>query len=124
MSKTLELSELPHTWIFDIDGTILKHNGYLFEGDEVLEGAREFFETIPEQDKIILLSAREASIKEQTEKFLQDNGFRFDEIIFDVPAGERILVNDSKPSGLMCAYAINLKRDGFDMPTLEINKNL
>ena len=124
MSKTLELSELPHTWIFDIDGTILKHNGYLFEGDEVLEGAREFFETIPEQDKIILLSAREASIKEQTEKFLQDNGFRFDEIIFDVPAGERILVNDSKPSGLKCAYAINLKRDEFDMPTLEINKNL
>jgi len=29
-----------------------------------------------------------------------------------LPFGERILVNDKKPSGLKTAYAINKERDG------------
>jgi len=38
-------------------------------------------------------------------------------IIFGLPQGERILINDMKPSGLITAYAINKNRD----EALEIN---
>ena len=39
--NTLSLSKLPHTWILDLDGTIVKHNGYKLDGkDSLLEGAK------------------------------------------------------------------------------------
>lgn len=38
----LSLSSLPHTWLIDIDGTLLKHNGYKEGGDELLEGVLDF----------------------------------------------------------------------------------
>jgi hypothetical protein len=33
-AMTHTLSPLPHTWIFDMDGTIVKHNGYKDGGGE------------------------------------------------------------------------------------------
>ena len=43
----LELSTLPKTWIFDIDGTIVKHNGYKFDGfDTLLDGVKDFFKEL------------------------------------------------------------------------------
>ncbi|PAF43648.1 KpsF/GutQ family sugar-phosphate isomerase, partial [Helicobacter sp. 11S02629-2] len=36
---------------------------------------------------------------------------RYDYLLHSLPVGERILVNDTKPSGLKCAYALNVKRD-------------
>ena len=48
MEKNLVLSTLPHTWIFDIDGTLVKHNGYMTpEGDTLLDGVAEFLASIP-----------------------------------------------------------------------------
>ena len=38
--------------------------------------------------------------------------------------GERILVNDNKPSGLNCAYAINKKRDAGLNIEFKINGEL
>ena len=50
MNKLI-LSTLAHTWILDLDGTIVKHNGYKLDGtDTLLEGAKEFLEDIPEKD--------------------------------------------------------------------------
>ena len=37
----LTLSTLPKTWLFDIDGTLVKHNGYKEGGDVLLPGVRE-----------------------------------------------------------------------------------
>ena len=37
--------------------------------------------------------------------------FLFEAILYGMPAGERILVNDCKPSGLLTAVAVNKKRD-------------
>lgn len=38
MEETLVLSTLPKTWIFDLDGTLLKYNSYIIDGiDTVLE---------------------------------------------------------------------------------------
>ena len=119
MEKEITLSTLPHTWIFDIDGTLVKHNGYLtVEGDTLLDGVAEFFASIPEKDMIILLTARSSEVRDMTEKFLRENNIRYDHIIFDVPVGERILVNDNKPSGLVTALAIERTRDKWDKLTL------
>ena len=52
----LTLSSLPHTWILDVDGTIVKHNGYKIDGyDTLLAGVKEFFASLPSQDRVILL---------------------------------------------------------------------
>jgi len=51
------------------------------------------------------------SIKGIAEKCFLENGIEYDKIIYDMPNGERILVNDIKPSGLKTAYSYNLTRD-------------
>lgn len=108
----LKLSSLPHTWILDVDGTIVKHNGYKIDGyDTLLAGVKDFFASLPSQDRVILLTARKAEYLPALKEFLTKNQIRYDHIITDVPMGERILVNDNKPSGLKCAYAVNKERD-------------
>lgn len=110
--NSLKLSPLAKTWVFDVDGTLLVHNGHLrTQGDEVLPGVKEFFSNISPKDKVILLTARKKIFREQLESFLNDNGIRFDRILYEMPMGERILVNDKKPSGLITAYAVNKERD-------------
>ncbi len=107
-------SDMQKTWIFDLDGTLVEHNGYLKYGEDVLlDGVKEFFDTIPEGDMIVILSARSSAYGAQTVEFLRKNGIRYNLIIFDAPKGERILVNDKKPDGLKCAYAINVDRNDF-----------
>lgn len=109
--EDLKLSSLPKTWIFDLDGTILVHNGYKNGGDRILPGVKEFFDKIPETDHILILTARKEEVLESTIEFLKDNGIRYNNILADIPFGERILLNDMKDSGLKTAHAINLKRD-------------
>ena len=124
MSNKLELSKLGHTWIFDIDGTLVKHNGYKIDGhDTLLDGVEEFFKSIPNNDYIILVTSRTDEQKNSTIRFLQDNNIRFNNIIFNLPYGERILVNDKKPSGLEMSKAINLDRDDFSV-SYEIDMDL
>jgi hypothetical protein len=111
MYEKLELSCLPKTWLIDIDGTILKHNGYLGEGDAILPHVQNFFDSIPKNDYIILLTARKKDVLDGTKAFLLKNGIKFNLILTDIPIGERILINDIKPGGLKTAIAVNLKRD-------------
>lgn len=123
MTKTnLKLSTLGKTWLIDLDGTIVKHNGYLIDGrDTLLEGTKEFMESIPYKDRIIFLTARKREYFELTEKFLKGAGIRFDDIIYELPFGERILINDCKPSGLKTAYSINVERD--DAVDIEVTED-
>lgn len=108
----MELSTLAHTWILDVDGTLVKHNGYKIDGyDTLLDGVKEFFASIPKEDKIVLLTARQDEYLEDLKKFLKQNNLRYDYLLTDMPMGERILVNDRKPSGLDMAYAVNKNRD-------------
>lgn len=114
MENELVLSTLRHTWILDLDGTIVKHNGYKIDGeDSFLPGAKKFLDDIPKEDMIVIITSRKQEYKEQTIGFLNQNGVRFDYIIFNAAYGERILINDMKESGLKMAYAVNLKRDHF-----------
>ena len=119
-SETLNLSTLPKTWIFDLDGTLLKHNGYKIDGkDTLLDGAKEYINGIPEQDYILILTSRTDEYKEMTITFLKDKGIRYDEILFNIPMGERIVVNDRKPSGIDMAVAINTNRDRLRIPEVK-----
>lgn len=125
MVKSIEVSALPKTWIMDIDGTICKHNGYKIDGhDTLLPGAKEFFTTISREDKIIFVTSRTREYAKMTEKFLKENGIHWDAIIYDLPYGERILVNDKKPSGLETSVAINTVRDIFMEDHFIVNEDL
>lgn len=119
MGDRLVLSTLPKTWIFDLDGTLLKHNGYKLDGrDRVLPGVIEYLETIPAEDKIIIFTSRSEEYKQMTLDFLAEQGIRYDQILFNMPMGERIIVNDRKPSGLDMSIAINTSRDKVELPEI------
>lgn len=108
----IEMSTLPKTWILDLDGTIVKHNGYKIGGTDILlEGADRLLSQIKENDMVIFITSRKREYQEMTERFLDGQGIRYDHIIYEAPYGERILINDRKPSGLAMAYAINTRRD-------------
>lgn len=122
--QTIELSPLAHTWLLDLDGTLVVHNGYKQGKDEFLPGVLEFLNSIPENDMIIILTARELEARKPTEEFLKKHRVRYNKIIFNVPFGERILINDIKPSGLISAFCFNLERNaGITSNIFTINKS-
>ena len=117
MEEAIVLSTLPKTWIFDLDGTLLKHNGYKIDGeDTILEGVKDYFSTIPDEDYILLLTSRTDEYKDMTLSFLKKHNIRFNEILFNIPMGERIVINDRKPSGIDMSVAINFDRNKPQFP--------
>lgn len=125
MQCDLRLSPLTHTWVLDFDGTLVKHNGYKNGADEWLPGAIDFLKAIPEGDLVILLTAREKEARERTLDFIGKAGVRVDHVFFEVPMGERILINDTKPSGLKCALAVTPGRNqGLESLKIVIDPNL
>ena len=106
------LEHLGKTWFIDLDGTLLIHNAYLKGGDVLIPNSLNFInEDIGEKDYIIITTGRDECYREETIKFLNDNGIRFNHIIFGLPTGPRIVVNDKKPDGTKTAYSINVVRD-------------
>ena len=121
----LRLSPLNKTWILDLDGTLVLHNGYKTGCDEFLPGAKEFLAGIPPGDFILILTAREIEAREATEQFLLENGVRYDALMLGAPMGERILINDAKPSGLRTAYAVECGRnEGLEQLRVTIDPSL
>jgi hypothetical protein len=114
MAAALEINQ-PRTWILDLDGTLVVHNSYINEGDKLLAGVREFFDNLSEKDFVIITTARDKSFQRKTINFLKKNRIRFNKIIFNLPTGKRILINDMKPDGAKTAISINIVRDkGLD----------
>ena len=125
MCDVIRVSPLGKTWLLDIDGTVCKHNGYKIDGkDTLLPGAKAFFENLPAEDRVIFLTSRTQEQAGFTEAFLRDNGIRYDAILYGLPYGERILINDRKPSGLCTSLAVNTQRDEFCTVRFEIDENL
>ena len=119
MKDDLVLSTMAKTWFFDLDGTIVKHNGYKTDGkDTLLSGAKQYLEGLPDCDRVVLVTSRTEEYREETLRFLKENHIRYDEILFNLPMGERIIVNDRKPSGLDMAVALNVERDQFYLPNI------
>jgi len=119
------------TWFIDIDGTIVKHI-YDDKIDEAIEAkghdshlletpitpSIEFLNSIPDNDTIVLTTARDSKHAPHTIKMLKHYDIRYDRIMFDLMAGPRVLVNDIKPVGtagnkvpMKTAFAINTNRD-------------
>jgi len=101
----------PKTWFIDLDGTLVIHNGYQNGGDLLLDGVEDFFKSLPKEDFVIITTARKKEFKKKTIKFLKKNNIRYNQIIFGLPTGERILINDKKPDGTKTAYSINVNRN-------------
>ena len=116
--SSFRLNDIEKTWIFDLDGTLVVHNGYKNGFDELLPGVKEFYEkNIDDTDYILIITARNSEFKGIAEKCLLDNNIRYDRIIYDTPRGERILINDRKPwdGGIDTAYSFNIDRNNFDL---------
>ena len=125
MCEVVKVSGMGKTWILDLDGTILKHNGYKLDGkDTLLEGAKAFLDKISAEDMVVFLTSRKKEYAEITEDFLRKWNIRFDTIIYNAPYGERILINDKKPSGLQTAIAVNTDRDIFTDVIFERDERL
>lgn len=121
----LVMSSLPKTWILDLDGTLVKHNGYKMDGeDSLLTGASELLSQIMPEDMVIIVTSREKRYQEMTEQFLQKQGIRYDHIIYEAPYGERILLNDDKPSGLKMAYAVCTERNEAERIQIQRDESL
>lgn len=125
MEEAITLSPLGKTWILDLDGTLVKHNGYKLDGyDTLLPGTEDFLKNITPEDMVIIVTSRKEDVREQTESFLQKAGIRYDYLIFNAPYGERIVVNDRKPSGLETAVAVNTQRDAIIKKSFLIQKEI
>lgn len=126
MNKNIiEVSSLPKTWILDLDGTIFQHNGYKIDGqDSLLEDINTLLNQIKDDDMVIFITSRNFSLQDITEKMLRDNGIRYDHIIYNAPYGERIIINDKKPSGLKTALSINTTRNVACDINFLVNMNL
>jgi hypothetical protein len=109
---SIKVSTLNKTWIIDLDGTVLKHAGYMKDGyDSLLPEAKNFLNKLSKNDFIIFITARKEKYRKITEEFLSLNNIIYSLIIFDAPLGERIVINDIKPTGLKTAIALNVERD-------------
>ena len=106
------MTTLGKTWILDLDGTVLEHNGFRTEkGDRLLPGINNLLKQIQEDDFVVILTSRTEEQREETCRFLDKNHIRYDRLVFGAPYGERILINDRKPSGRDMAFAVNTNRD-------------
>ena len=127
MKRKIKISlpiEEPKTWVIDIDGVVFVHNSYLDGEDVEVEGVREFIGGLPSEDLVILLTAREEKYRVNTEGRLQELGIRYDHIIFDIPKGERVLINDRKPDSTKTAFAVNTARNEFPYFVIKREKDL
>lgn len=73
---------------------------------------------------IVFLTSRKKEYANRTEEFLNKNGIRYNAIVYEAPYGERILVNDNKPSGLKMAYAVCMERDAKNELSVEFDDRL
>ena len=107
----LEMSCLSKTWFFDIDGVLVKHNGHLNGGDIWFDATLKFLSNLPNEDKLVLTTSRKPEEVNFLLEELKNKGIQIYSVITELPHGERIVINDRKPSGLRTAFSIPVARD-------------
>lgn len=123
ISQTQNFDNYPKTFFIDIDGTIIAHpeegkldkiseiDGYV---EELLPSAKEFFESLKENDIVIFTTGRREKHRKLTERTLKYHNIKYKYLIMDLPWGQRYLINDTTNMLYQKAIAINLLRDkGF-----------
>lgn len=111
------MEERPKTFLFDLDGTLLKHSGDVTnlatKFPIVLPGVLDKIRELDRKScKIIIISGRRESTRKQTEEQLASCGIIYDQLILGAGNGIRVLVNDFKPDSIEpTAIAINVVRN-------------
>lgn len=113
----------PKTFFIDIDGTIVPYpekgqldriseiDGYV---EELLPSAKEFFESLKDNDVVIFTTGRREKHRKLTERTLKHHNIKYKHLIMDLPWGQRYIINDTTNMLYKKAIAINLLRDkGF-----------
>lgn len=108
----------PKTIFTDLDGTLVKHCGdviLLSNPDYKLEVLPGTLEKIREWDAksywIVIATGRKESLRYSTECQLRTAGIVYNQLIMGFGGGDRILINDKKPTGEDAAFSINISRD-------------
>lgn len=104
------------TLFIDIDGTLIRHQVFLekmlSEPPEILPGVdKQLRSWYNEGDAIILTTARPEWAREITEKQLRTIDISYHQLIMDCTNGERILINDEKPTMAVTARAFTVNRN-------------
>ena len=95
------------TLFVDFDGTTFEH-----ATETILPGTKEKFDEWNEKGyTIIITTARPVEAEEITIKALNDNNLPYHGILFGLPNGDRVVLNDIK-EGRERAFAYNLERNG------------
>jgi phosphoglycolate phosphatase-like HAD superfamily hydrolase len=111
------IQSVPKTIICDIDGTLTKHANpsEASKPDYVMKLLDGTLEKLLEWEKkgyrIILLTGRKESLRDNTVKQLREVGIFYDQLIMGVGGGERYLINDNKPNSAQTAFAITTQRN-------------
>jgi ribonucleotide monophosphatase NagD (HAD superfamily) len=117
MDNIKDVDSRPKTIICDIDGVLVQHEGDILTqhvGEPVvLNGVHEALREWDRKGyKIILLTGRRESTREQTEAQLARANIIYDQLVMGITGGVRVLINDFKPlSRVDTAHAINLIRN-------------
>jgi hydroxymethylpyrimidine pyrophosphatase-like HAD family hydrolase len=108
----------PKTIFCDLDGTLVKHSNPVDIQDpnyelEVLPGTHEkLVEWDTKGYHVVITTGRKESARESTIKQMQRVGINYDQLIMGFGGGDRILINDRKPSSDRdTAYVLNVDRN-------------
>jgi hypothetical protein len=117
----------PKTIFLDIDGCLIPHKGTLtgiwdaaknkinsigtFDHIFVKENVKKISEWERKGHTIILVTGRKECMREDTENQLREYGIFYDRLIMGITGGQRVLINDMKPTGEPTALAFNLERN-------------
>jgi hypothetical protein len=101
------------TLLVDLDGTLVFHNANPLEDKDVfLPGAIAWLKDAKEKGYfIVLTTARAYTACLPIMKVLKEQGFIFDRLLFELPTGPRILINDGPEKGAVKAIAHNVPRN-------------
>lgn len=114
------LDSYPKTYFIDIDGTIVpnltmedlerysKVPNYI---QDLLPGVKKFFSSLHKYDVVIFTTARNNEFREMTERTLSFHKIKYNQLIMDLPAGQRFLINDTVNMFYQKAIAINVLRN-------------
>jgi hypothetical protein len=117
----------PKTIFLDIDGCLLIHSGTLtgiwdaaqdkinsrdtFYSHFARENVKKLSEWERKGHTIILVTGRKECMREDTENQLRECGIFYDRLIMGITGGQRVIINDMKPTGEPTALAFNLERN-------------
>lgn len=107
----------PLTILCDLDGTMCTHYGdltkQLKQPLQLLDGTLDRLKEWESKGyRIIITTGRKESMRKRTIEQLEEAGIFYDQIIFGIGGGVRVLINDLKEgSDQPTAIAINTKRN-------------